>query len=93
MLQVIASICFYSGKAIDLSGEIMERKFSAVITKEGKWFVSHCPELGVASQGKTKKSALKNLKEAVELYLEKDPLGLPEKREVLEFKAKVATHA
>ncbi len=70
--QVIASICFYSGKAIDLSGEIMEMKFSAVITKEGKWFVSHCPELGVASQGRTKKSALKNLKESVELYLEED---------------------
>ncbi len=33
----------------------MEKKFSAVITKEGKWFVSYCPELGVASQGQTKK--------------------------------------
>jgi len=52
----------------------MEKKFSAVITKEEKWFVSYCPEIGVASQGKTKKSALKNLKEAVELYLEEDPI-------------------
>jgi len=34
-----------------------------------------------------------NLKEAVELYLEEDPIGLPEKREVVEFKAKVAVHA
>lgn len=71
----------------------MERKFSAIILKEAGWFVSHCPELGVSSQGKTKKSALKNLKEAVELYLESDPIGLPEKREVIEFKAKVLAHA
>lgn len=71
----------------------MEKSFSAVITKEGKWFVGYCPELGVSSQGRTKKLALDNLKEAVELYLEKDPIGLPEKREVLEFKARVAVHA
>jgi len=71
----------------------MEQKFSAVITKEGKWFVSYCPELGVASQGKSKGSALKNLKEAVELFLESDPVGLPKKREILEFKAKVLVHA
>ena len=71
----------------------MEIKFSAVITKEEKWFVSYCPELGVSSQGKTKKSAVNNLKEAVELYLEDDPLELPEKREVVEFKAKVAADA
>ena len=44
--------------------------FSAVIKKDTGWFVAYCPELGVVSQGKTKKSALANLKEAVELYLE-----------------------
>ena len=71
----------------------MEKTFSAVITKEGKWFVSFCPELGVASQGTTKKSALNNLKEAVELYLEEDPVFIPEKREVVEFKAKVKAYA
>ena len=71
----------------------MEKIFSAIITKEGKWFNSYCPELGVASQGNTKKASLENLKEAVELYLEEDPIGLPEKREVVEFKAKVAVHA
>jgi predicted RNase H-like HicB family nuclease len=71
----------------------MEEKFSAVITKEGKWFVSYCPELGVASQGRTKKSSVKNLKEAVELYLEDDSVSVPEKREVVEFKAKVVAHA
>ena len=67
----------------------MESKFSAVIVREGNWFVAHCPELGVSSQGKTRQSALKNLKEAAELYLEQDPIGLPEKREVREFKVRV----
>ncbi len=71
----------------------MLRKFSAIITKENNWFVSFCPELGVASQGKTKKSALNNLKEAVELYLEEDPLRMPKFREVVEFTAKVPVYA
>ena len=47
----------------------MER-FSAVVTRGEVAFVALCPELGVVSQGKTEKSALTNLKEAVELYLE-----------------------
>jgi len=71
----------------------LEKKFSAVITNEGKFFVSHCPELGVSSQGSTEKEALSNLKEAVELYLEDDSIGLPEKRHVIEFRAKVIAHA
>ncbi|MBU2100598.1 type II toxin-antitoxin system HicB family antitoxin [Candidatus Micrarchaeota archaeon] len=71
----------------------MQKKFSAVITREEKWFVSYCPELGVASQGKTKTTALKNLKEAVELYLEEDPIRIPVLREVTEFKAKVMADA
>ena len=48
----------------------MSKKFTAVITKEGKWYVAHCVELGVVSQGKTIEKAQKNLKEAVELFLE-----------------------
>ncbi len=43
---------------------------TAVIQKEGGWFVSTCPELGVASQGKTRKEAHAMLAEAVELWLE-----------------------
>lgn len=50
----------------------IKRKFSATLKKEDNWFVSYCPELGVTSQGKTEKSALTNLKEAIELYLEED---------------------
>jgi len=43
---------------------------SAVIEKEQRWYVSNCPELGVASQGKTRKEAYAMLAEAVELWLE-----------------------
>jgi len=48
----------------------MTKKFTAVVVKEDKFYVAHCVELGVVSQGKTIEEAQVNLKEAVELYLE-----------------------
>jgi predicted RNase H-like HicB family nuclease len=48
----------------------MSRTFTAVLTKEGRWYVAHCVELGVVSQGKTVEEARANLKEAVELFIE-----------------------
>ena len=48
----------------------MLKKFTALITKEEKWYVARCVELGVVSQGKTIEEAQSNLKEAVELYIE-----------------------
>jgi len=42
---------------------------TGVIWREGDAFVSHCPELGVASCGDTPDHALSMLKEAVDLYL------------------------
>jgi predicted RNase H-like HicB family nuclease len=48
----------------------MKKKFTAVINKEENWYVAHCVELDVVSQGKTIEEAQANLKEAVELYLE-----------------------
>ena len=50
-------------------------KFTAVIWPEGDWYVSQCVELGVASQGRTEKAALRNLKQAVLLYLQDDETG------------------
>ncbi len=38
--------------------------------KETKLFVSYCPQIGIASQGGTEAEAIRNLKEAVSLYLE-----------------------
>jgi len=52
-------------------------EFSSVVTKEGKWYVANCPELGIASQGKSVESALKNLTEAIELYLEDEDAKVP----------------
>ncbi len=41
-----------------------------VIWKEGKYFVARSLEVEVASQGKTRKEAVVNLQEALELYFE-----------------------
>ena len=45
-------------------------KLTSIIWKEKEGYVSKCPELEVASAGDSVEGALKNLKEAVELYLE-----------------------
>ncbi len=52
----------------------------SVVWKEGKYYVSQCLEVEVSSFGKTRKEALDNLHEALELYFEDVPL--PEKLEV-----------
>ena len=51
-------------------------EFTAIIKKGEKQFVALCPELDVASQGYTIEESLKNLKEAVELYIEE--MGVPQ---------------
>jgi predicted RNase H-like HicB family nuclease len=43
---------------------------TAVIEKEGKWYVATCPQLGVASQGRTLNEAHEMVQEAVNLFLE-----------------------
>ena len=58
----------------------MKKKYlmDIVINKEklsnGKpIFVAHCTSLGIASQGKDMEEAMKNIKDAIELYLEEQP--------------------
>ncbi len=53
----------------------MTRPFIATTWQEGRWFVSQCLEIDVASQGETEEEALANLKEALELQFE-DPLPM-----------------
>jgi predicted RNase H-like HicB family nuclease len=53
------------------------REFSSVVNKEGKWYVATCPELGIASQGKSVENSIDNLREAIELYLEDDGAEVP----------------
>lgn len=45
-------------------------EFTGAIFKDGKWYVSLCLELDVASQGRTIREARKMLADAVSLYLE-----------------------
>jgi predicted RNase H-like HicB family nuclease len=48
----------------------MTRQFTAIIEREGGGYVGLCPELDVASQGKTVAETRANLREAIELFLE-----------------------
>lgn len=45
-------------------------KLTALIEREGDGYVSLCPELNVASQGKTIEEARDNLGKALELFFE-----------------------
>ncbi len=46
------------------------RQLTAIIEREGSLYVSHCPELDIASQGDTVEEARTNLIEALELFFE-----------------------
>ena len=48
----------------------MEIQFTTRIFREGRSYVAHALELDVSSCGGTKDKALKNLKEAVRLFLD-----------------------
>jgi len=55
---------------------------------EDGYFVAHCPSLKSCwSQGKTRDEALKNIREAIDLYLEPSPEELSSngKREIVEL--------
>ena len=52
---------------------VMSYRFTIILNKEGEWYVARCFELGVVSQGKSIEEAKRNLREAVELYLEDQP--------------------
>jgi predicted RNase H-like HicB family nuclease len=60
----------------------MRNEFTAVVEREGDWFVAYCPEIpGANGQGRTKEDCLRSLSEAIALVLEdrrKDGLrGVP----------------
>lgn len=46
------------------------KQFTAIIQQEGRLFVALCPELDVASQGKTVEEARRHLAEAIKLVLD-----------------------
>jgi predicted RNase H-like HicB family nuclease len=55
----------------------MKRPFAATVWREGNWYVSHCLEIDIASQGETEEEALANLKEALELHFEEPQATRP----------------
>lgn len=61
----------------------MVNKFTAIIEKDGAWYIAYCPEIpGANGQGKTIEEAKEGLSEAIALILEdrrQDAFrGLPE---------------
>ena len=60
----------------------MHNEFTAIVERDGQWFIAYCPEIpGANGQGTTKDECLQNLADAIELVLEdrrEDALrGLP----------------
>ena len=51
-------------------------KLTAIVKKGEKQYIALCPEIDVVSQGYTIEEAIRNLKEAIELYIEVE--GVPE---------------
>jgi len=52
----------------------MKAKFTAIVRAEEDMFVAFNPELDISSQGDSRTTALENLQEAVNLFLETAPL-------------------
>ncbi len=48
----------------------MKTEFKNVIWKEGEFYVAQCLNIEVSSFGESKEEALRNLNEAIELYME-----------------------
>jgi predicted RNase H-like HicB family nuclease len=64
-----------------------------VIWKEGKYYVAQCLNVDVSSFGKTKKEALKNIDEALELYFEDSKVQKPlkiERPELIQYSLRYA---
>jgi len=49
----------------------MSNEFTAVIERDGEWYIGYCPEIpGANGQGHSKEECLKSLAAAIELILE-----------------------
>ena len=49
----------------------MRNEFTAIIERDGEWYIAYCPEIpGANGQGKTKDEARASLAEAIALILE-----------------------
>lgn len=49
----------------------MRNEFTAIVERDGDWFISYCPEIpGANGQGGSKEESLESLAQAIELVLE-----------------------
>jgi predicted RNase H-like HicB family nuclease len=49
----------------------LKNEFTAIIERDGKWFMAYCPEIpGANGQGRTKAEARQSLAEAIALILD-----------------------
>jgi predicted RNase H-like HicB family nuclease len=49
----------------------MHNEFTAIIERDGDWFIAYCPEIpGANGQGRTKEECLQNLSDAINLILQ-----------------------
>jgi predicted RNase H-like HicB family nuclease len=48
----------------------MRNELTAVLERDGEWFIGYCPEIpGANGQGHTKEECLESLREAIDLIL------------------------
>lgn len=55
-----------------MAGQVV--RLTAAVTREDDWYVARALEVEGASQGRTIDEALANLREALELYFEDEPV-------------------
>lgn len=59
------------------------------IWKEGNWYVSYCPTVDIASQGRTVEEAKKNIIEAIKIHAEEKGAAF---RRLLISRSAILTH-
>lgn len=54
-----------------VDGLTVKNEFTAIIERDGEWFIAYCAEIpGANGQGRTKEEARQSLAKAIELILE-----------------------
>ena len=70
-------------------GEKSLKEIDFILWQEGKYYIAQCLNIEVSSFGETVDEAIKNLKEAVELYLEGENIELPKIEKIMLGKEKI----
>jgi len=56
--------------ARSLRSRVLHNEFTAIIERDGEWFIAYCPEIPAANgQGRTREEARESLGEAISLIL------------------------